>query len=201
MNIGLPTLLKSHFLFDYHLQDWLETWETFGGLDEQNIESTHPIFNESVRRYGNSCGGQLKQRVIPQFLMERAAFVLDKVDEMVKGTARAKRPNAKKRGKGNIEALDLRDVRETDTLSELELAMNMDDKLHPTKDQVDLQLRDALDGIGYDDTCVVVCRRCKKRVIKFGMPIHDHEFHSEEIVADFNEEVAARMRIKSEGMV
>jgi len=198
MNISLPTLLKSHFLFDYHLQDWLEMWETFGGVDEQNIESTHPVFNELLRRYGNSRGGHLKQRVVAQFLMERAAFVLDKVEEMVEGTSRSKRPDAKKKAE-SVDALDLRDVREEDTLSALELAMNMNEKLHPSKEKIDLQLRDALDGLLYEDTCIVVCKLCRKRVIKFGMPIHDHEFHSGNIVDEFDDEVAAR--IKSEAMV
>ena len=44
LDLDTPTFLKSHFLFT-HLFDLLVNWETIGGLDEQNIESTHPEFN------------------------------------------------------------------------------------------------------------------------------------------------------------
>ena len=38
----LPTFLKSHILFDNHIQEFLVLWETIGAFDEQGIESTHP---------------------------------------------------------------------------------------------------------------------------------------------------------------
>ncbi|EJK67126.1 hypothetical protein THAOC_11881, partial [Thalassiosira oceanica] len=40
MDVDIPTFLKSYLLFD-HLYAFLVAWETLGGLDEQNIESTH----------------------------------------------------------------------------------------------------------------------------------------------------------------
>jgi len=56
----LPTYLKSHLLFDYHIQEFFELWETVGGFDEQSIESTQPIFNQLLRLNGNS-GRSLKR--------------------------------------------------------------------------------------------------------------------------------------------
>ena len=57
---SLPEFLKSHLLFDYHIQDFWELWETLGGFNEQSIESTHPEFNQLLRRYGNTRGRALK---------------------------------------------------------------------------------------------------------------------------------------------
>ena len=55
-----PKFLESHLLFDYHIQDFLELWETLGGFDEQSIESTHPQFNQLLRQYGNTQGCKSK---------------------------------------------------------------------------------------------------------------------------------------------
>ena len=44
--IERPSLLKYHLLFDFHLQDFLKKRGTLlGGIDEQNVESTHPMFH------------------------------------------------------------------------------------------------------------------------------------------------------------
>ena len=38
-NIGLSTFLKSHLLFDYHIQYWLELCETLGGVGRKTLRA------------------------------------------------------------------------------------------------------------------------------------------------------------------
>ena len=66
-NVELPTFLKSHLMFDYHIQDDLVRWETLGGIDEQSMESTHPAWNTLMRRFGNSRGCHFNGLVMKQF--------------------------------------------------------------------------------------------------------------------------------------
>jgi hypothetical protein len=49
--------LKSHLLFDWEIYDFLMSWRTLGGADEQNIEGVHPQFNQLVQKFGNLRGG------------------------------------------------------------------------------------------------------------------------------------------------
>ena len=73
-------------------------WETLGGIDKQNIESVHPVFNELICRCGNCRGRHQKGIVMRQFLFERASLVLESIDEMLSATSRKKRACTKKRG-------------------------------------------------------------------------------------------------------
>ena len=68
----------------------LRLWRTFGNIDEQNIESTHPIFNLLLRRFSNLRGDELKKRVVRQFLFERASFIREGISEILKKTERKK---------------------------------------------------------------------------------------------------------------
>ena len=75
-------------------------WETLGGEDEHNIESTHPVFNQLIHRFGSIRGRHLKRQITKQFLLERAYFVLESIDEIAEATLRKKRSETRKRGKG-----------------------------------------------------------------------------------------------------
>ncbi|EJK66444.1 hypothetical protein THAOC_12641 [Thalassiosira oceanica] len=79
------------------LYAFLVAWETLGGLDEQNIESTHPEFNELIRRFGTTRGARLKALVFQEHLFNRADFQNDVVEEMLSDTSRTKRPDTKPR--------------------------------------------------------------------------------------------------------
>mmetsp|Transcript_28061 Transcript_28061/g.66886 ORF Transcript_28061/g.66886 Transcript_28061/m.66886 type:complete len:142 (+) Transcript_28061:560-985(+) len=96
MDVDIPTFLKSYLLFD-HLYAFLLAWETLGGLDEQNIESTHPEFNELIRRFGTTRGARLKALVFQEHLFNRADFQNDVVEAMLSDTSRTKRPDTKPR--------------------------------------------------------------------------------------------------------
>ena len=168
-----PQFLKSHLLFDYHIQDFLELWETLGGFDEQSIESTHPQFNQLLRRYGNTRGQKLKRQVIRQFLFERASFVVELIDGMVKATSKPKRKGVKKRGSGDGEFTLAREETEASisALSQLEKDMNRNQILHPGS----LENFPFVDPL---DTCITPCSHCGKRLLKFGEAVHYHEYHS-----------------------
>ena len=128
-----PRFLKSHLLFDYHIQDFLELWETLGGFDEQSIESTHPQFNQLLHRYGNTRSRKLKRQVIGQFLFERASFVVELIGWMLEATSKPKRRGVKKRGSGDDDVAAAREETEASTsaLHQLENVMNENQILHP----------------------------------------------------------------------
>mmetsp|Transcript_9270 Transcript_9270/g.20023 ORF Transcript_9270/g.20023 Transcript_9270/m.20023 type:complete len:102 (+) Transcript_9270:1650-1955(+) len=85
-------------------------------------------------------------------------------------------------------------VRESITLSEMEIEMNVNERLHPMKDveaeAEDEELDDLLRTLKYEDTCITACPRCGKRVINFGLHVHSQEFHSGGILSDFDDDVA-----------
>jgi hypothetical protein len=170
--------LKSHLLFDYHIQDFLELWETLGGFDEQSIESTHPQFNQLLRRYGNTRGRKLKRQVIRQFLFERASFVVELIDGMLEATSKKKRTGVKKRGSGD-DVVEAREETEASmsALSRLENDMNENRILHPGS----LENFPFVDPL---DKCITPCNHCGKRLLKFGEAVHYHEYHSGVITND-----------------
>ena len=181
MNIELPTFLKSHILFDFHLQDFLETWGSLGAFSEENIESTHPIFNQLLRRYGNTRGRQLKRNVMKGFIVERASFVLESVDGMMTSTSTTKRPNMKKRSNVVINLTDIEDASlYSSKLTEMEEKMNLNEKLRCDVVEV--------------NTCITACAKCGKRVLNFGLPIHNLEYHSGSIVNDVDDDVVERLQ-------
>jgi len=184
---GLPEFLKSHLLFDYHIQDFLELWETLGGFDEQSMESTHPEFNQLLRRYGNTRGQALKIQVVHQFLFERVSFVVEMIDEMLAATSRTKRPDSKKRGPKKVAVVvsqeDINQEGFSDKLSKMEIAMNSNARLHPP-----------FEGYSHVDTCISACEHCGKRLLNFYAPVHYHEYHSGSISSDLCDGVAEKLK-------
>ena len=47
------TTMKAHILFGKDSKWFLNDWHTFGGVNEENMESLHAVFNQLKRRY---CG-------------------------------------------------------------------------------------------------------------------------------------------------
>ena len=155
------------------------------------MESTHSVFNELLRRYGNTCGCQLKRLVIRQFLLERASFIPDAVDEMVKDTSRTKRQNTKKRGKTftSQEVLRAEIQMHAKELTAVEVAMNKNEILHPVPHADDYD-----DAPAIQNTQMVVCQTCGRRLIHFGLDLHEHEYHSGCISNDTDEDVLRMMQ-------
>ncbi|EJK54300.1 hypothetical protein THAOC_26090, partial [Thalassiosira oceanica] len=159
LDVDIPTFLKSHLLFD-HLYAFLLAWETLGGLDEQNIESTHPEFNELIRRFGTTRGARLKALVFQEHLFNRADFQNDVVEEMLSDTRR----HGAIKQTVNDEDLEMH---------QLEKAMNQNETLRWTPE-----------GVTEFDTSIKVCDQCCKRLIGFGMANHMQEYHSGTITTD-----------------
>jgi hypothetical protein len=185
----LPQFLKSHLLFDYHIQDFFELWESLGGFDEQSIESTHPIFNQLLRQYGNTRGRSLKRQVIRQFLFKRASFIAELMDEMVEKSSKKKRIDTKKRGP-EIDDSVLEEEEETSReLSSMEKDMNANYLLRPV-----ILSHPVFEKYPDLDTCISACKHCGKRLINFGADIHYHEYHSGAISNELDDVVVERMK-------
>ncbi|KAL7523386.1 hypothetical protein ACHAXR_000154 [Thalassiosira sp. AJA248-18] len=172
------------------MQDFLETWETLGAFDEQSIESTHPQFNQLLRRYGNIRGKMLKRTVVRQFLFERADFIIELIDELLASTSKTKRENTKKRGSArDYHSAEVSNEEEeseevlSPALTELENAMNANKLLHPILEKYPLI-----------ETEIVVCNCCNKRLVKFGADVHKHEYHSGTISNEVDDLMAERLR-------
>ena len=174
LDVDIPTFLKSHLLFD-HLYAFLLAWETLGGLDEQNIESTHPEFNELIRRFGTTRGARLKALVFQEHLFNRADFQNDVIEEMLSDTSRTKRPDTKPREEreDSMETIKLTEEEEDVEMRQLENAMNQNETLRWTPE-----------GVTEFDTSIKVCDRCGKRLIGFGMDNHMQEYHPGTITTD-----------------
>ena len=134
--LSLPRQLKTHLLFDGHILAWLKAWGTLGGISEQNIESTHAVWNELLRRFGSYRGVSQKKMVVEQFLFDRAAFIQKKNRDMLENTKRSKglRSGSKRK---ESELTDMCDTEEsvennglTSELVQLEMAINEEASLH-----------------------------------------------------------------------
>ena len=95
--------LKSHLLFDGEIHDFLLSWRTLGGVDEQNIESIHPQFNQLLRKFGNTRGGFRQQCMLNEFVFAHSSWMTNTIDEIINKTKRSKNKKRKRNltGPGN----------------------------------------------------------------------------------------------------
>jgi hypothetical protein len=187
----LPAFLKSHLLFGFHVQDFLERYENLGCFDEQSIESTHPQFNQLLLRYGNIRGEKAKRDIIRAYLVERADFILELTDEMVGRTSTTRRPNQKKAVR-RVEASASQGAAGGGSsipveLTAVERRANENSVLHPTLTKFPLA-----------DTRVEACQHCGVRLLAFGAAVHCHEHHSGDILGDLDSGVEEMMIEKME---
>ena len=76
-----------------------------GGVDEQNIESAHPQFNQLLRKFGNARGGHRQRKVFNEFVFSHSTWMTNTIDEMLKGTNRGKYKKNKKQRTGQENSL------------------------------------------------------------------------------------------------
>ena len=87
-------------------------------------------------------------------------------------------------------------------ISVVEESMNQNHTLHLDAEEL-MQLggfdevQKRLGDFERGNTCIVVCSGCGKRVLKLGMKIHLHEFHSGSISGDVDADVVARMKVEA----
>ena len=70
---------------------------------------------------------------------------------------------------------------------------------HPNAEQLKLagglvEIKTNLAQFRHNETALVSCKVCGKRLLKFGLKIHEHEFHSGAISGDVDSGVVARMK-------
>jgi len=80
--------------------------------------------------------------------------------------------------------------------------MNQNHTLHPDAEELKQlggldEVQKRLGDFEREDTCFGVCSGCGKRVLKLGMKIHLHEFHSGSISGDGDADVVARMKVEA----
>jgi hypothetical protein len=171
MKIDFPAIVKSHLLFKFLVQRFLELYQMLGDLDEQKLEleATHLVFNEWIRHYGSTHGWLLKQHVVKQYTVERTLFVLEPISEMIVTTSKVKGSNVAKRGK-TTNAEDVVDKNTSLSLlkiTTMETEMNANEKLHLAT----YFKHGAKHQIG--DTYITTCSKCVSRklylnVAKYG---------------------------------
>ena len=191
--------LKSHLLFDWEILDFLLRWRTLGGVDEQNVEGTHPRFNQLARMFGNIRGGLKQKKIVEEFLFSNSTWIVDTIDEMLgktkrkKGTKSRVRKRRANKNNGNptvdggmiCEADDSKD----DVMEGNPDEMNSDNKADEGEslDCVTAGLTDREVGINTNtsfhtfkdvDTKIHVCATCKCRLLSFAEAVHCHEIHT-----------------------
>jgi hypothetical protein len=71
--------------------------------------------------------------------------------------------------------------------------MNANKKLSP-----ELPIfRDEEHKLDDGDTFICACEKCGKRMLDFGANIHEHEYHSGEILGDFDDAVVERINLEA----
>ena len=70
---------------------------------------------------------------------------------------------------------------------------------HPNAEQLKLagglvEIKTNLAQFRHNETALILCKVCGKRLLKFGLKIHEHEFHSGAISGDVDSDVVARMK-------
>mmetsp|Transcript_29285 Transcript_29285/g.49896 ORF Transcript_29285/g.49896 Transcript_29285/m.49896 type:complete len:145 (-) Transcript_29285:23-457(-) len=136
--------------------------------------------------------------------MERASFIMELVEEMIRKTSRGKRKKTKKRGPngngdGAFPTQSDGEKKSVDcTLSELEAKMNSKEILHPSLES-DENPHPIFEKYPLLDARITSCRHCSKRLLNFGAAVHYHGYHSCSILDDIDANIADQM--KQEGAI
>jgi len=193
--------MKAHLLFGGHVLRQLREWATLGGIDEQNIESSHAIWNKLLRQFGATRGKELQRKVLCDYLFQTADFVHRDIAHVKKESKRnflksssddTANPRAAPRRRADDDDI-IAEASRTEsgrvTLGCLATKINAEVALHQelflTKEDPDAN--DATVGsesqrikISKDDTMIHICTdpNCQKLRLKLAFDIHIHESHN-----------------------
>ena len=132
----LTRSLKAHLLFGGHLLRQLREWGTLGGIDEQNIESAHAIWNKLLRQFGATRGKELQMKVLSDYLFQTASFMHNGIAHVKKEMKRnlkssaATRRTAPRREDGDDTIVEEEQCAGV-TISDLASIINAEVALHP----------------------------------------------------------------------
>jgi len=191
----LTRSMKAHLLFGGHLLRQLREWGTLGGIDEQNVESSHAIWNKLLRQFGATRGKELQRRVLCDYLFQTADFVHSDIARVKKETKRNLKSSSD--GTATPRAAPLRSdddgIIAEDFLSEsgnvalglLATKINAEVALHQelflTEEDPDNTTGSEAqrEKISKDDTIIHICPdpNCKKLRLKLAFDIHRYESH------------------------
>lgn len=188
----LTRSMKAHLLFGGHLVRQLRLWGTLGGIDEQNIESAHAIWNKLLRQFGVTRGTELQKKVLREYLFQTDDFmhlIIARVKEEGKrnlksgGNDTNELPRARPAQRRIVgDELDIEGL-QNDSLEIGPLAVNINNEvaLHQ-----ELVVEEPMDGeieasnkVTSDDTMICRCKivGCEKLRLKLAFDVHKYESH------------------------
>jgi len=183
----LTRSLKAHLLFGGHLLRQLRVWGTLGGIDEQNIESAHAIWNKLLRQFGATRGKELQMKVLSDYLFQTASFMHNGIAHVKKEMKRnlkssaATRRTAPRREDGDDTIVEEEQCAGV-TISDLASIINAEVALHPElylteEDQESSGAQPT--KVSKEDTMIHMCteRNCEKLRLKLALDIHRYESH------------------------
>ena len=194
--LKLPTTIKSHCLFGGDVKTQLDGWACTGGMDEQNGETTHTVFNQLNRQFGNTRGVAKKVLMFKGYHWNSCSMVQTEISDVMKATSR-KFSNGKMSAptRGSADEPDFIRVDQTPrddngtvipaTLEDFELTMNQNASLRGPTDPNNVHYN-ALHGMNTD---IVACPTCRQRFLGPTMyKIHCQEIHNTSILAELDGE-------------
>ncbi len=188
----LTRSLKAHLLFGGHLLKQLLLWGTLGGIDEQNIESAHAIWNKLLRQFGATRGKELQKKVLCEYLFQTSDVMHLKISHVKEEGKRnlksrdddaSAQPRVTAARRRNVnEECQTEEVLDSDSLELGELATNINNEvaLHQELQLVGDQPVDeqvSPEKVMSDDTMIYKCNCCQKLRLKLAFHIHRYESH------------------------
>ena len=199
----LTRSMKAHLLFGLHLLKQLQMWGTLGGIDEQNIETCHAIWNKLLRQFGATRGNELQKKVLSEYLFQTSPFLHCAKDHVKKET-KSKRKKKTNSGVQNSrrceEVTDVALVDSNVVLGPLATSINDEEALHQELVLTDEVVADDVAVVNSDgsdddvaikvtenDTMIKICNHpgCGKMRLAMAWRIHQYECH-EVVTTDTN---------------
>ena len=204
----LTRSMKAHLLFGEHLLKQLLTWGTLGGIDEQNIETCHAIWNKLLRQFGATRGHELQQKVLSEYLFQTSPFLHCDIARVKKETKSTRKKNASggarttsRRSEESSSATTIVNelVDNNIILGALATSINGEEALHPELAQsddvvIDIDSVAAADPannnrnnesekVKREDTMIKICTHPGCGKMRLAMAFHIHQFESHKVVA------------------
>ena len=186
--LKLPTTIKAHALLGGDVDAQIDDWRATGSIDEQNDESIHPLWNNMMRRFGNTRGKNQKKLILREMHWMNASFMREKMDSLKEGIKRKTEANrmAPQRNTNDDDGIEVEDPLPCDDegtllplkLEKYEVEMNDNPSLRGPTDPNDVHYELLHDM----NTEIVACSKCRKRILgKGAYRVHCHETHGNSI--------------------
>lgn len=164
----------------------LRIWGTLGGIDEQNIESAHAIWNKLLRQFGATRGKELQKKVLREYLFQTVDFMHMKIAHVKKESKRNLKPRADgASAQSRVVVVDEEcdaEALPNDSLELGALATNINNEvgLHqelPLDEDSPDDEEVSSKKVTSDDTMIYRCDCCQKLRLQLAFDVHRYESH------------------------